>query len=108
MVSNPGRQLGVPGVQVRVAPPHLRFDRPSDIFGAEVAGFLADHNLESEMEHQVTQLVPDFGQIASGNRLVQLEDLFYQIGAERFPGLGGIPGAAFSEIPDQFDHASKR
>ena len=108
MVSNPGRQLGVPGVQVRVAPPHLRFDRAGDIFGAEVAGLLTDGDLEGEVEHEIAEFVPDFDQVASGNRLVQLEDLFYQIGAERFTGLGGIPGAAFSEIPDQLDHASKR
>lgn len=91
-----------------MAPPHLRFDRAGDIFGAEVAGLLTDGDLEGEVEHEIAEFVPDFDQVASGNRLVQLEDLFHQIGAQRFTGLGGIPGAAFSEIPDQLDHASKR
>ena len=89
-------------------PPHFVFDRTGDGFRIELAGFLTEHDLKREVEHQVSELVFDLGEMASPDGLVELQDFFDQIGAQGFARLCRVPGTAFSEVAHQLDHASKR
>jgi hypothetical protein len=88
--------------------PHLLLDSPRHVFGAEGTGLFGEDDLKGEVKGEIAQLVLDLGDVACGDRLIQLEHLFDQIRAQRFAGLGRVPRATLSKIPDQFNDASKR
>jgi alanine racemase len=82
-----------------MTPSHLLFQVGRDILRAEFPALFGQHQLERNMKQQVTQLAPDRVKVAVGQRMIQFQHLFDQIGPQRFTGLRLVPGAAHSKIP---------
>ena len=87
---------------------HLRDDRVGDVLGSKRAGLFTQHDLECHVQEDVAELLFDRVGIAGGERVIQLEDLFNQIRAQRRSGLLAIPRAAVSQVTHQFYDTSKR
>ena len=66
------------------------------VVGDELAALLGDHQLKGQVQQQVAQLVPDRVGVALAQRVVQLQHLLDQVGAQRLAGLRPVPGAARS------------
>src|SRR5688572_12574368 len=65
--------------QMRMPSPHLLLDRPRHVFRSERSLLLADHDLKSEMQHEIAQLVLDFLDGGGGDSVVQLEGFLDEI-----------------------------
>ena len=87
---------------------HLRLELVGHLVGGELAQLLGQDQLQGQVEQQVAQLVPDRTRVAVAERLVQLEHLLDQVGAQGLPGLGPVPGAPLAQVPHHRHRASKR
>jgi hypothetical protein len=91
--------------QMRMTPAHLRFELLDHARRSELLTLLAEHKLEGEMQQQIAELSADLVDVALAQCLVQLEGFLYEIGSKCFPGLGPVPGASLSEVPNHFHRA---
>jgi alanine racemase len=90
--------LGPQREQMGVPPLHLVFEQIGDLLRGELALLLGQDHLPGEVEQQVGDFGSNRGAIPGADRLVQLVDFLYQVGAQGFPGLDPVPGAAHSQI----------
>lgn len=93
---------------MRVPAPHLVLHRTHHVLGPKEASLLAQHDLEGEVQQEISQLVSNTLWVALAQSVVQLEGFFYEIGPERLRGLRSIPRASPPEIAHQEDRTSKR
>jgi hypothetical protein len=93
---------------MRVPTTHLCFQLVGHLTGSELAPFLRDDELERQVKQQIAQLALDPVDLPLAQRLVELQDLFDQVGAEGLAGLSSIPGTPISQIPNGRHSASKR
>jgi len=56
----------------------------------------------------IAELVTQFGGVVASDRLVELQDFFDEVGAQRRGSLGAIPRAPLAQVADQGEGAPKR
>ena len=88
--------------------PHLRDQVVRHLGGGELAQFLRQDELPGQVEQEIPHLIPEEGRVAGAERLVDFEDFLDQVGAQRLPGLGPVPGAPDTQVPDHLHGTSKR
>jgi len=93
---------------MRMPAPHLLLHGLHHVFGAKETSLLAQHDLEGKVEQQIAQLVSHSPGIALAQGMIQLENLFDEVGPKRLRCLRSIPRASLPEIAHQDDRPSKR
>ena len=96
------------GVQVRVAPPHLFFERARHHLGIELRSLFSDHDLKCEVEEYVAQLVTECLGIFRLDRVIQLEGFFDEVGSQGLRGLRAVPVTAGPQVAHERESTSKR
>ena len=87
-------------INVGVASPHFLFQLANNLFRAEGAALLGEHDLKGHIQQQVAQLTAHRVVITVPDGVHELEGLFEQIGSQRLVRLRGVPGAAGSQDPN--------
>jgi hypothetical protein len=92
---------------VRVTPDHLRDQASGHRLDIEAPFLLGDHDLEGEMQKEVSQLVYRGGIVARLDRVRDLVGFLDQVGKERARSLLAVPGtSAWCTQPAQeLEHA---
>jgi hypothetical protein len=88
--------------------PHLRLERARHGFRVEQGAFFGDHDLEREVEQEIAELVAQLDGVVAADRLIELEDFFYEVRAQRRRGLRAIPRAPLAQVADECEGAPKR
>jgi hypothetical protein len=91
-----------------MAPAHFGFQLSRYLLRGELPPLFSDHQLEGEMEQEITQFSPDRPRVSFGQRVIQLEHLLHQVRPKCLAGLCPIPGAPVPEIPHGCQSTSKR
>ncbi len=89
-------------------PLHLAHDLIGKSVRSDTALSFRQHQLPSQMQHEVAEFLTDGVGISTRDGMVQLEDLLDQIRAERCTGLRVVPGTALSKVGDQVHHPPQR
>jgi hypothetical protein len=94
--------------EMGMAAAHLALQRLGDLVRSELAPLLRDHQLKREVEKEVAHLGPDGLRLRLTQGIVEFEYLLHQVGTERLPGLGAVPGASPAEVAHHRESTSKR
>ena len=90
-----------------MATSHLGFQVSDYVFRSENTTFLSQHDLESDVQQQITELGLQLCIIPSRDGFADFVRFFQQVGEQRCGRLRGVPGAVGAEETDERKSAIK-